>query len=157
MKSVLVGALALGAGILIGTVLPPWGGGGMHTASKEDGAATPEAHTHAMIEVDRTLPLPAVAIELVPDSMSGYNLRMMTENFTFTPEGEGDAPKPNEGHAHVYINDVKVGRAYGEWYHLPGSLFTPGKNTVMVTLNANEHSDWAYEGGHIGAALTFSF
>jgi hypothetical protein len=108
-------------------------------------------HTHTMLEVDQALPVPTVTLTAISDSKDGYNLHIETTNYTFTPESAGGVPVPNTGHAHLYVNDVKVARVYGEWYHLSSSVLTPGQNYVMVTLNANDHSDWALWGNHIGA------
>lgn len=112
---------------------------------------TPTTHTHKMIEVDPSLPVPSVELTISPDALDGYNLHLVTENFTFTPEAAGREPVANTGHAHLYVNDVKVARIYGNWFYLSPTLLTPGENYVMVTLNANEHSDWVSKGNHIGA------
>lgn len=61
---------------------------------------------------------------------------MKTENFTFSPENSGKTDLPHEGHAHLYVNDKKVGRLYGPWSHL---TLPKRKNTVRVTLNTNGH------------------
>lgn len=45
--------------------------------------------------------------------------------------------KNGEGHAHIYIDDVKIGRVYGEWYHLATANLnlSPGSHVVRVDLN----------------------
>lgn len=80
---------------------------------------------------------PTLAIAVNEDPMSGWNLHIMTENFTFSPENASLAHIDGEGHAHVYINGVKLGRFYGPWVHLDG--LPEGEVTVEVTLNANDH------------------
>jgi hypothetical protein len=45
---------------------------------------------------------------------------------------------PGEGHAHLYIDNVKRARLYGTWFHLED--LEPGKHIIRVTLNANNHS-----------------
>lgn len=112
--------------------------------------ATMPGHAHVMTEVDKNLPIPGLKITATPDSKDGYNLNLRVTNFTFTPEVAGQAPLPNTGHAHLYINDVKVARIYSDWYYIPSSLLLPGMNYVMVTLNANDHSDWVKNNNHIG-------
>ena len=42
-----------------------------------------------------------------------------------------------EGHAHVYVNGAKIARHYGPWMHI--AAMPKGKNTVMVSLNSNDH------------------
>ena len=83
-----------------------------------------------------------VKLETFKDSMSGYNLKIETNSFRFTPELVGQQAIQNTGHAQVYVNNLKVGRAYGEWYNIPSSYFKAGENTISVTLNANNHNVW---------------
>jgi hypothetical protein len=74
--------------------------------------------------------------------MGGWNLELITTNFRFAPEHVGTAVLPSEGHAHLYIDGVKIGRIYGPWYNLPPTLFKgAGDHEIRVTLNANDHSD----------------
>ena len=80
---------------------------------------------------------PTLSVMVMEDPMAGHNLHIMTENFTFAPQNASRAHVAGEGHAHVYINGVKLGRFYGPWVHLdhlPG-----GEVSVEVTLNANDH------------------
>lgn len=108
-----------------------------------------EAMAHKEIEVDASKPIPTVKIAAMKDSKDGYNLHVDANNFRFTPEEAGKENKPNTGHAHVYVNDKKVGRVYGNWLYLSGSHFKKGLNTIEVTLNGNDHSDWLHKGEHI--------
>jgi hypothetical protein len=109
---------------------------------------------HTMVEVDVALPVPTVQVEAFEDAKGGYNIHVRTTNYTFTPEAVNESPVPNTGHAHVYVNGVKVARLYGEWFNLPGDLFHEGENLIEVTLNANDHSEWALGGEHIAALVT---
>lgn len=81
---------------------------------------------------------PTLSAVLHPDSVSGFNLELTTQNFTFTPDAVNAADTPNTGHAHIYVDGVKRGRLYGNWYHLSG--LTPGDHAIAVELNANSHS-----------------
>lgn len=112
------------------------------------------AMDHPSIEVTTDTPIPTVAIEALPDTKDGYNVHITTENFTFTPERVNETPIPNEGHAHIFVNGIKISRVYGEWFYLPSSHFVSGENIIEVTLNANDHSDWLYNGEHISAQVT---
>ncbi len=115
----------------------------------QDDSLAPMVHAHPMVEVDQNKPLPSVSIEVLKDIKDGYNIRLMTKNFAFTPEKVNMTPVQGEGHAHIYINDVKIGRLYGEWFHIGSDKLKAGQNTLEVTLNTNDHGDWAYEGQHI--------
>ena len=56
------------------------------------------------------------------------------------------------GHAHVYVNGVKLGRVYGAWHHI-GAL-PLGENEVTVSLYANDHSALASDGVKITSTST---
>ncbi|MCY4623840.1 MAG: hypothetical protein OXC99_02380 [Chloroflexi bacterium] len=94
----------------------------------------------------------SVSVEAVPDSVAGLNVRISTTNFTFAPEQVGDAHVQGNGHAHVYVDGVKVGRPYGEHYHV--SPVEPGERTVRVTLNANNHSEYTVGGNVVEDTIT---
>lgn len=114
----------------------------------EEGTA-PHAHEDA-IEVDAETG-PSVMLEAFPDSVSGFNLRAVTRNFTFTPEDVGKAHVDGTGHGHVYVDDTKVGRIYGEWYLL--DKLAPGAHEVTVTLTSNDHRDYTTGGEIIADSL----
>ena len=93
----------------------------------------------------------SVSVEATPDSVSGVNVRISTTNFTFAPEQVGGEHVQGNGHAHVYVDGVKVGRPYAANYHI-GSV-EPGERTIRVTLNANTHSEYEI-GGQVVEATT---
>ena len=105
-------------------------------------------HSHGLIEVTSEK-VPEIKIELVKDKISGWNLWVKTQNFTFTPEKINQKPIQNEGHAHIYVDGEKLTRLYGHNYHL--SEFAPGKHEVSVSLNGNDHSNFAVNGQPIMA------
>ena len=80
---------------------------------------------------------PTLDINIAPDPAAGWNLQIITSNFRFSPENASRDHIPGEGHAHVYVNDRKVGRYYGPWVHL--DKLPQGKVAVKVSLNANDH------------------
>lgn len=110
-------------------------------------------HNHPMREVDQSLPIPEVAITSIKDAMDGYNIQLATKNFTFTPELINTEPVANQGHAHIYVNGTKISRLYGPWFNLSDKHLEEGINTIEVTLNANDHSEWAVEGTHIQSII----
>jgi hypothetical protein len=115
-----------------------------------------ETSMHTQTEVDTTKPIPSISIESTPDSKDGYNLNFVTLDFTLTPENVGGAVEPNTGHMHLYVNGEKIARPYGSWFHLSNSHLKDGDNTIEVTLNANDHSEWVVDGEHISAQITLS-
>ena len=100
-------------------------------------------HMHHGQGIEVTGPVPTVDLILHRDPMSGWNAQIITTDFRFAPESASLENKEGEGHAHIYVNGEKINRIYGEWYHLADT--TPG-DTVMVNLNANDHSPLLFGG-----------
>lgn len=69
--------------------------------------------------------------------MSGWNLRLKTTNFEFSPENANGPHQAGEGHAHLYVNGKKRARLYGRWFHI--DRLPPGRVALTVTLNSNDH------------------
>ncbi|MFW8594917.1 hypothetical protein [Cribrihabitans neustonicus] len=95
---------------------------------------------------------PRVALEVMKDPMSGWNLQATTENFRFAPQNASAADAAGEGHAHVYVNGEKVARLYGEWLHIPS--LPAGSAEVTVSLNSNSHSPLTVKGEPVTASVT---
>ena len=156
-------------GIIIG-----FGGGYLlfdkdETASKTDNSAMEHSadttmvkmnadgtHDHPMLEVDKSKPVPTLKVEATKDAMNGWNMHLITENYTFTGADVNKDPVANTGHAHIYVNGVKVARPYSEWQYLDADNFKDGENKVLVTLNANNHAEWIMDGKHIQAETTIT-
>ena len=108
-------------------------------------ADTAGSHDHSTLRsMAADASAPSLAVHAMRDPASGWNLHVITENFTFSPQNASRDHVPGEGHAHVYINGVKLGRFYGPWVHLDN--WPEGEVTVEVTLNANDHRPLAVSG-----------
>jgi hypothetical protein len=108
-----------------------------------------EHHNHSeMVEmaIDNA---PSLSVEVIEDPVSGWNLHVLTEAFEFTPENAGAAHVVNQGHAHVYVDGVKIARLYGSWMHIDA---LPDAAEVSVTLNSNDHKTFSVDGKAISAA-----
>lgn len=121
--------------------------------SSTESSSTGNAHQHPALEVSAQAPTPNVTHLVFPDVMGGYNVQILSSNFTFTPAAINRPPEDNEGHAHIYVNGAKVARVYSNWFHLSDSLLNAGENEVRVTLNANNHSEWAVNGVPISSVV----
>ncbi len=66
------------------------------------------------------------------------------ENFAFDPEHVSGPHIPGQGHAHIHVDGVKVGRAYCPWFHLPA--LSRRMHELWITLNTNDHGQLAGEG-----------
>ena len=108
---------------------------------------------HPGNKIEATFPFPEISLNIEKDSMDGYNIHLILNNFTITPENAGKENIDNEGHLHLYVNDIKVGRVYSNWYHIPGRFFNLQSNIVKVTLNANMHDDYVINGNPIEAVI----
>ncbi|MCV0424720.1 MAG: hypothetical protein K5905_04565 [Roseibium sp.] len=132
----------------------------MRTASAQHGTdhsghSTKQSHTHdELLTVPSGPEAPSLNISITPDPASGYNLHIMTDNFTFAPERVSLDHVPGEGHAHVYVNGEKVARHYSSWLHLPS--LPKGNATIEVTLNTNDHRMLAVESNPLKAAVTLN-
>ncbi|NJN60803.1 MAG: hypothetical protein HC795_04065 [Coleofasciculaceae cyanobacterium RL_1_1] len=111
-------------------------------------------HGHGAIEVDAALPIPQVAINVTPDSASGWNLEVITTNFELNGATTGEVSRPNQGHAHLYANGVKIARLYGRWYHIP--TLPSGEVELEVVLNSNQHQTLMYDGEPIAALIAIT-
>lgn len=101
-----------------------------------DNHANEPAQKYQVTDGEKT---PTLLVSLKKDSKAGYNVKLTTTDFTFTPESVGTGTSSaNEGHAHIYVNDKKVGRMYGTTYHLPE---LKQGDRVVVNLTTNNHED----------------
>lgn len=106
-------------------------------AHHQGGTAAHGAHDHAtLLSLPDDADAPSLALDLERDPASGWNLHLVTRNFAFAPENASLAHVPGQGHAHVYVNGVKLGRFYGPWVHLDNLPL--GEVKVEATLNAND-------------------
>lgn len=112
---------------------------GSGTGTADEGSE----HTHPILNVKADVPQPTITHLIYPDKKDGYNIQILTQNFSFTPARINGDVKDNEGHAHLYLNGEKIARLYSHWYHIPSSMLATGMNYMTVTLNANDHSEWA--------------
>ncbi len=93
----------------------------------------------------------AVRVTAEPDAMAGVNVRVETEGFTWAPDHASGAHVDGEGHGHLYVDGERLGRVYGEWFHLS---LDPGSYEIRVTLNGNDHADYLVEGAPVEATVT---
>ena len=121
------------------------GGEGHHDG--DDGDGTSSHHHDGQVEAGSAV---AVAVQAEVDPVSGVNVRIIPEGFTFSPENVNGEHMDGEGHAHIYVDGVKFSRVYTPWLHLDG--LEPGRREISVTLNANNHDAYAWNGAAVEAA-----
>jgi hypothetical protein len=124
-----------------------------HSHADDSGSDHMDMHMHDMYEVGEGQAAPVlINMEVSKDNKSGWNLYFDIENFTFAPKNASGEHVDGEGHAHLYIDGTKITRLYSTSYYI-GEL-TEGEHTVTVTLNTNDHKDYAVNGQTIQASKT---
>ena len=96
-------------------------------------------------------PAPSLKLHLSPEGDFAWNLHIVTEHFRFAPEDVNAVHVPGEGHAHIYVDGVKLNRVYGPWYHLTG--LPEDAREIRVTLNANSHETLSVDGAPVAATV----
>ena len=91
--------------------------------------------------------LPSLSLSVRPHDSYGWVVIYNANNFTFNAENASSQHIQGEGHGHLYVNDVKIARLYGEPYYLRD--LNMGANTIRITLNANNHLSYVFNGAAI--------
>ena len=107
---------------------------------------------HPGHKIEAETPYPTIKIKLIKDNMDGYNLLIDLNNFTLAPEQVGKKNKPNTGHLHLYVNDIKIVE-YTLIGFISGRYFNLKENLIKVTLNANMHGIFTIDGNPIQANI----
>lgn len=95
--------------------------------------------THGIIDVTNDSIIPQIVkLEILKDSVAGWNLYIQINNFKFTPENVNKEHRQGEGHAHLFINGNKIARLYTNRFYI--SELLKDKNQIEVTVNANSHA-----------------
>lgn len=92
-----------------------------------------------------------IALEAKSNPSSGTVLHIATEGFTWTPQYASSSHYEGEGHAFLYVDDVKTSRIYTEWFHL--GFLPPGDHEIAVELVCNDHEPYTNNGTPIRAAI----
>lgn len=136
--------------LLLGVILAP-----LVTGPMPEDHSGHFTHDHALhegtTEVDPLRPA-QVSLRVVKDASAGWNVFVDTENFRFAPESVNADNLANEGHAHLYVNNVKITRLYGPAYHMAD--LPEGPHKIMVSLNANDHTALVSGGEYVAATAT---
>ena len=94
---------------------------------------------------------PTVALSASPDAVGGWNVHLETERFRFAPEHVNGENVLGEGHAHLYVDDKKIARMYGPWFHIV--KLRPGTHTIRVSLHTNNHANYVIGDEPIAAGI----
>ena len=97
---------------------------------------------------------PTALMKIVKDPTGGFNVQVVTTNFTWRPEMASMKYVPGEGHAHVFLDGRKIMRIYNDWFHLNTYQFATraGKQLVSVEFVGNDHAPYTIQGVPVGDA-----
>ena len=112
-----------------------------HSSSGHHGSAAPGT-------IESEVPI-SISFTTEVDDKGGVDIQITTEGWLWTPDNVDGEHVPGEGHAHIYVDDVKIGRVYGPTYYLEG--IEPGERQVRITLNSNSHDELTYGGDAVEA------
>ncbi len=115
-----------------------------HGESSSDHHATAEDYGTIESEVPTN-----ISFTTEVDDHGGVDIQITTEGWLWTPDNVDGEHVPGEGHAHIYVDGVKIDRVYGPSYHLEG--LEPGERQVRVSLHSNSHDELTYGGDAIEA------
>ena len=90
-----------------------------------------------------------VTITAEPDAHGGVEVQIVTDGFRFEPELVDQAHTPGAGHAHIYVDGVKLGRVFDNEYHI--ERVSPGEHEIRVSLNSNDHREITFNGERVEA------
>jgi len=116
-------------------------------------ATAVEIHEHVSKDIGENTPIPKIEIQIFSDPIDGVNVHVDVENYVLNApdmaESRGDVTKAGilQGHAHVFVNALKLRRLYGSDIHIPASTLNEGVNQVAISLNSHQHENWT-KGGH---------
>ena len=129
------------------------GHGGDEASSESSHGSDSSSDHHAAMEyevLESEVPI-SVSITAEVDDEGGVDVQVMTEGWTWTPDNVDGEHVPGEGHAHIYVDGVKIDRVYSPSYHLES--LEPGERQVRVSLNSNSHEDLTYNGKAVEAIV----
>ena len=112
-----------------------------------DSGDSPTSGSHDVLESETPVSISVMAEQ---DEAGGVNVRIVTDGWWWAPEEVNMANAPGAGHAHVYVDGVKINRVYGPYYYLTG--LEPGMREIRVSLNTNGHGELTYEGRPLEAS-----
>ena len=117
-----------------------------------NGVKTGHSETHAEpIAIPKNGLEPSIRAELQIDPVSGFNLHLITGNFTFAPESAGLKHKDGMGHAHLYIDEHKIARLYNSWFHI--DTIPKDAKQMRITLYSNDHRPFMADNNIISAVI----
>ncbi|WP_225822160.1 hypothetical protein [Streptomyces naphthomycinicus] len=95
---------------------------------------------------------PEVAVEVVPDSAGGWDVRLAFRHFRCSPPGTRPAAAIGRGLAHLFVDGHRVARLRTPVYHLAAGLVPHGTHRITARLYADDGTVWAVRGRPVESA-----
>jgi len=96
--------------------------------------------------------VPQAALEVRLDAEGRAHIHVALDNFVFDEAGVDGPHIAGRGHAHLYVDKVKIGRLYAADYVT--APLPPGRHEIRVVLNTNDHRAYAIAGAPIAATAS---
>lgn len=121
----------------------------------QTGFASANDHGASKIHEVQKGEAPTISLDVKKDPTGGFNVKLITTNFRWTPEKASGKHIEGQGHAHVYLADQKIIRLYNNWFHLNTFQFatTPGEQLLRVELVGNDHAPITVNAQQISSEL----
>ncbi len=98
-------------------------------------------------------PMPQLTVAVSEVASDGaWSVTLETSDFTFSEDAVDGPHQPGVGHAHLYLNGLKLARLYSASGGI-GAL-PSGQHTVEVVLNTNDHQAYVVDGQRVSATAT---
>ncbi len=101
--------------------------------------------------VESSVPI-GVSITAEPDANGGIAVHIVPDGFRFAPELVDQPDTPGAGHAHIYMDGVKLGRVFEHDHHIAD--VSPGDHEIRVSLNTNDHAELTIDGSGVEDIVT---
>ncbi len=151
----LTGAAEVTAGGFIPLALIFDGTGEVTTRAQHMGDAAIAAIDHGAGHGVEAVPAPAIRIDMPNGAdASGFPVQLTIDNLALVAVPDGTAHVAGEGHAHIYLKGLKLGRLYTDALTL-GAL-PPGGYTLRIALNSHDHRPYLKNGAAVEAVATFT-
>jgi len=110
---------------------------------------------HGMSNGIEVSPSPSISLARDPDvKANGFEVEIAVENFEFIVVDDMAPHVDGQGHAHIYLNGIKLGRLYEERFTVGG--LPAGEYALTVALNSNDHRPYVSGGAPVAIIYRFN-
>ncbi|MFF4751223.1 hypothetical protein ACWD5R_33715 [Streptomyces sp. NPDC002514] len=89
---------------------------------------------------------PGVGIEVTPDAVGGWDVRLTVHDFRFSADGATERARTGRGLANLFVDGEQVARLRTPGHHLAARLIPQGTHQITARLYADDGTVWAVHG-----------